>query len=426
MKKFTVILLLQFAAISLFAQSSKKVLFIGNSYTAVNDLPKLFSDVAISAGDTVIFDSNSPGGFTLQGHVNNAATLEKIKQGNWDFVVLQEQSQYPSFPKYDVENSVFPYARMLDSLINKHNACAETVFYMTWGRKNGDASNCGFWPPVCTYEGMDSLLHLRYMMMANDNKAIASPVGAVWHYIRKNYPAIELYQGDESHPSMMGSYAAACTFYATVFRKNPLLITNNLSLTTASAEIIREVVKKVVYDSLLKWNIGKYDPVAQFDTVSVVKTLAAFKNTSKNASSYLWEFGDGDTSGMFNPTHNYKENGEYTVKLIASHCNYSDTFIQNLIINVPTNIGSTSKGTHEISFYPNPFSNEVAISKKGKEFNNATVILYNAQGSIVKQIPSVYGSTLYLKRADLSTGLYFIQIMQDNRMLMMDKVFIID
>ena len=50
---------------------------------------------------------------------------------------------------------------------------------MTWGRENGDQSNCQSWPPVCTYEGMDDLLRERYMIMANDNNALVAPVGAV-------------------------------------------------------------------------------------------------------------------------------------------------------------------------------------------------------------------------------------------------------
>ena len=64
----------------------------------------------------------------------------RIRSGSWDFVVLQEQSQLPSFPIEQVTAEVFPYARYLDSVIKAHNSCAQTIFYMTWGRKNGDFS----------------------------------------------------------------------------------------------------------------------------------------------------------------------------------------------------------------------------------------------------------------------------------------------
>ncbi|MFA7106988.1 MAG: hypothetical protein WC154_06755, partial [Candidatus Izemoplasmatales bacterium] len=239
------ILLLTLLA-SVFAQTSKRVLFLGNSYTSVNNLPQMITDLAASAGDNVVIDSNTPGGQTFQGHSTNSTSLQKIMLGNWDFVVLQEQSQRPSFPDSQVEVEVFPYAHILDSLINVYNSCGETMFYMTWGRKNGDADNCVSWPPLCTYEGMDSLLNLRYMMMANNENAVVSPVGAVWKYLRQNHPLIELYQSDESHPSLAGSYAAACCFYTSIFRKDPMLITNDYALPAADAANIRAAVKTIV------------------------------------------------------------------------------------------------------------------------------------------------------------------------------------
>jgi len=89
----------------------------------------------------------------------------------------------------------------------------KSVFFQTWGYKNGDAGNCPVFPPICTYKGMDSLLELRYQKMALDNKALLSPVGLVFREIRTALPSINLYELDESHPSMHGSYAAAVTFY---------------------------------------------------------------------------------------------------------------------------------------------------------------------------------------------------------------------
>ena len=249
-----------------FSQTTKKALFLGNSYTYVNNLPQIISDIALNMNDSLLFDSNCPGGYTLQGHSSNITSLNKIMIGNWDYVVLQEQSQLPSFDLPQVQTDVFPYAHKLDSIANFYNPCIETMFYMTWGRKNGDASNCAAWPPVCSYSGMDSLLNLRYHMMADSNQAVVSPVGAVWKHIRANYPLIELYQPDESHPTAAGSYAAACCFYTAMFRKNPLLISYNYVLSATDAANIRTAVKTVVYDSLMNYNIGKHDPIANFNT----------------------------------------------------------------------------------------------------------------------------------------------------------------
>ena len=239
MQKYSISLIAFLISVGCYAQDTYRALFLGNSYTYVNNLPQMITDMATSTGDVFIYDSNAPGGYTLQGHSSNATSLAKIAIGNWDYVVLQEQSQLPSFPISQVQTDVFPFAKMLDSTINADNPCVETVFYMTWGRKNGDASNCASWPPVCTYAGMDSLLDLRYRMMADSNNAIVSPVGRVWNYVRQLYPSLELYQPDESHPSVAGTYVAACTFYTVMFRKDPTDITFNSTLTPTDAANIR-------------------------------------------------------------------------------------------------------------------------------------------------------------------------------------------
>ena len=132
--------------LSLQAQTTR-VLFIGNSYTSVNDLPEMTRQLALSLGDTLIVANSSPGGYTFQQHTANAATQGLIDQGNWDFVVLQEQSQLPSFPPSQVAAECLPYAQALVDTIRAHSPCAEPVFYMTWGRQNGDAQNCASWPP---------------------------------------------------------------------------------------------------------------------------------------------------------------------------------------------------------------------------------------------------------------------------------------
>ncbi|MFY8190623.1 MAG: PKD domain-containing protein, partial [Bacteroidia bacterium] len=289
---------------NLYAQSKElKVLFLGNSYTYVNNLPKLLKDMAFSTGDTLFTDENTPGGYRLMGHASNATSIAKIKSAQWDYVVLQDQSQLPSFPEADVQVMVYPFARALDSMIQENYACSKTVFYMTWGRKNGDAQNCAFWPPVCTYQGMDSLLALRYRKMANDNKALLSPVGALWRYLRTNHPTIELYQSDESHPSLAGTYAAACSFYAVILRKDPTLITYDGGLPAAEALAIRAAAKWVVYQNLGDLNMGLFEPKAHFKHVisGLNSRLVQFENQSTNADSYMWHFGDGDTSTQVNP-----------------------------------------------------------------------------------------------------------------------------
>lgn len=252
MKKFLSLwIILAVLTLDSYAQSSLKVLFVGNSYVYTNNLPQATADIAASCGDTLNFSSSAPGGYTFQQHLSNTTTQSLISQGGWNFVILQEQSQLPSFPISQVENECFPYAQQLSQMI-REKGNEEVAFYMTWGRKNGDASNCANYPPLCTYEGMDSLLYERYTMMAEQNSAVISPVGRVWHYLRTHHPEIELYNSDESHPSVAGTYAAAATFYTILFKKSPLNA-SGLTLDANTAAAIRQAAQTVVFDSLDFW-----------------------------------------------------------------------------------------------------------------------------------------------------------------------------
>lgn len=252
---------------------SNKVLFIGNSYTYVNNLPELILMMMTSSGEDMDYQMSAPGGCTFQQHCSVSSSY--IQQEGWDFVVLQEQSQLPSFPESQFMQDCYPYAVSLCSMIQESNPYAQIVFYMTWGRKNGDQQNCPYYPPLCTYQGMDSLLNLRYMRMAEDNHAWVSPVGAVWHYIRDHYPDVELYQSDESHPSYIGSYVAACCFYTMFTGHDPNGITWNGTLDATTASILKNAAKTVVFDSLSKWTF-------QSDTISNDSTSVRDYDLSDN------------------------------------------------------------------------------------------------------------------------------------------------
>ena len=296
-----------------------RVLFIGNSYTAVNNLPQLTADCALSigfAGMPMEVASSTPGGTTFQTHTTNASSQSLINQGNWDYVVLQEQSQLPSFPDSQVATDCFPFAAQLNDQILSVDSCTETVFYMTWGRQNGDSGNCAFWPPVCTYEGMDSLLNLRYRQMAIANDAILSPVGALWNYIRNTYPEINLYSADGSHPSLEGSYAAACSMIAVMLRTDPYLITYTSTLDPVVAEKIKLAAQAVVFNNLMEWHVGEYDPAVLISTSSNGLNLQ-IENQSATGWNFTWDFGDGSSSNDFAAQHAYNSAGNYVLSYSA-------------------------------------------------------------------------------------------------------------
>ena len=98
MKNKIFVLVFLLACSTAFAQNSINVLFIGNSYTATNNLPQMISNIASAMGENMTYSSNTPGGCTFMQHCSNAS-MTMIQQGSWDIVVLQEQSQLPSFPQ---------------------------------------------------------------------------------------------------------------------------------------------------------------------------------------------------------------------------------------------------------------------------------------------------------------------------------------
>ena len=371
-KTAVVSMLLLMAAFSLQAQQNKKVLFVGNSYTSVNNLPKMVAEVALSMGDTVDASASTPGGCTFSQHCTNNSMV-MIRQGGWDAVVLQEQSQYPSFPDSQVEEEVFPYAKRLVDSIYANSPCAEPIFYMTWGHKFGDQYNAQFFPPLGTYKGMDSLLALRYTQMAEDNDASLCPVGRVWHYLRDNYSDIELYQADNSHPTTAGSYAAACAFYTILFQKDPTNITFASMLDASVASTIRSVVKTIVFDSLT--SLRRPMPEVSVEWPDTVQKMSEeFVVVASQADTVMVDWGDGsDTSflpGESNiVSHRYADTGSYVVSLSAlRHCLGTDTSWTFTAVSDSTGSvdpvnpeGISEIVTGTITLSPNPASGQVQI-----------------------------------------------------------------
>lgn len=313
-------------------QTTKKVLFLGNSYTSVNNLPALISNLAISKGNNLVYDSNTPGGHRFLNHAVNQTSLAKITSDNWDYVVLQAQSQEGAFPDGQLDTEVYPYAEILNDSVKANNPCSESMFYMTWGRENGDQQNCQFYPPFCTYNGMQERLRYAYLNMANDNDASVAPVGVAWRYVRENHPSIDLYTADESHPSIYGSYLAACVFYTSIFREAISGSTYYASISQTDAEILQDVASMIVLDSMNTWNIGAYDLQADF-SYTINGSEVNFTNTSSNMGNSYWDFGDGNSSNLSSPTHQYGSISSFNVMLVEDDGCKQDTTYQTIDLN---------------------------------------------------------------------------------------------
>jgi hypothetical protein len=416
-----------------FAGKKLKVLFIGNSYTYVNDLPQITADVTAAMGDTLIFDSYTVGAYTLFQHSIDPLCLQKINSAKWDYVILQEQSFAPAEATHDFFIDSYYGARGLDQLIETNDSCTKVMFYMTWGYKDGFAPACtdNTWPYPCTYKGMDSLINLRYRAFADSavlasigispatvsglvtvRPSLLSPVGAVRHYIRDQYPNIELYQSDGSHPTPAGSYAAACTFYAVLFRKDPTLIPYNYVLNNTDAGNIKTAAKRIAFDSLSKWHIGS-DLRAQFTFTANAGNVFSFTNTSTAATSFMWDFGDGNTSVTSNPTHTYATAGTHVVKLIAFNAPLcSDTTFASVSTS-PTAIENVNDASKYFTVSPNPATDLLNITALKLPIARCQLSITNCIGQQIYFTKNVTANQ-QIDISGLNAGVYFITIKAGN------------
>lgn len=390
--------LLSLCSTFLFAQH-KNVLFIGNSYTYVNDLPNTFRQLALSGGDSITVDNSTFGGYTFQNHCGNSTTLSKIAAGNWDYVILQEQSQIPSFPQSQVETDCYPYAKQLDSLVNISNPCAETVFYMTWGRKYGDAGNCGIWPPVCTFSGMQDQLRYSYLKMAQDNHAGVIPAGEAWRKAWFSDSTINLWSGDNSHPSTAGTYLTACVFYAGIFEKTPVGLNYISTLTNNEANFLQQIAHDVVFDSLLTWQIHIDHPQISY---SINQTGADQFELTVNGTNY------DELSIVFNNNQiddstsqlNFPGPGNYTAEILSSNNCFQDT----ITITIENTVSGTDDPDYpHIEIFPNPVSSLLQINGINRKF---IYEIFDISGRIMMRGQS----EKYIDCTELPAGVYFLRL----------------
>ncbi len=286
------------------------VLFIGNSYTGVNDLPNTFRQVALSLGDTVTTSAQTPGGYTLNGHATTPATINAIESQPWDFVVMQEQSQLGALP-FDITDTELGAVQLV-AAIEENDECTYPVFYMTWGRQNGDDLNCPDFPFMCTYDGMQLGLRNNYVALAEENDAYVAPVGVAWKRVRDTQPGINLYNPDQSHPSVEGTYLAACVFYCTLFQQSCTGASFISSLAPDIAATLQGIASSTVLDSTTTWNL---DVPNGTDATIDGSSSDAWNNVTFyhfGQGTHLWTCSNGQTSTEASPTFTFSASGVYT------------------------------------------------------------------------------------------------------------------
>ena len=118
-----------------------RVLFIGNSYTHFNRMVQTVQELGQSVNVPVYAQKVAVGGWFLKQHAASSHTIDAIKQGRWDYVVLQEQSLAMAWEYEYLQKQVMPSVVKLDSIVRKYNTEGKVLLYMTWGRNNDSFDN---------------------------------------------------------------------------------------------------------------------------------------------------------------------------------------------------------------------------------------------------------------------------------------------
>lgn len=210
------------------SSASRRVLFIGNSFTNRNDVPALITSLAASAGRTLVTGRVIANGASLRQHWNRGEAQQQIRAGGWDVVVLQEQSTLPIKNRQRFHENV----RLFDEVVRAGGA--RTMLYLTWARRNARETQ---------RELTDGTLTI-----ASELGAAVAPVGIAWERVLAAGPEPDLYDADGSHPSKAGSYLAACVFLTALFDISPegLPLPKGVGLSEREATLLQRISRGAV------------------------------------------------------------------------------------------------------------------------------------------------------------------------------------
>jgi hypothetical protein len=194
-----------------------RILFIGNSLTFYNDLPMRTAEIA--EADTTLrwpdAQSVTRSSTSLRQHWFIGTAPQRIQAERWDYVVLQEGS----LDIVEEPETTEVYVAKYDSLARA--AGARTMLYLTW--TYGDIPQL-----------QDSVTHV-YTRIADHVGILVAPVGVAWQRALQLHPTLPLYLPDSIHPAPVGTYLAANTMFAALYRRTPVGLAGLVAIGDTSA-----------------------------------------------------------------------------------------------------------------------------------------------------------------------------------------------
>lgn len=192
------------------------ILFIGNSYTFMHSMPQMIINIAASDPKNAIelnVQSITIAGARLKEHWKDGTAAEVLKHRQWDFVILQDQSNWTTEQGGARNNYI--YASKLKKIAHDINPKSIITFFKTWPKKKGSEwySNPSMKNHTISYKYMRNAINHKHSSIVKKLGVQIVPISDYWLYIHDNNLTVDLYEPDGSHPSIAGSYLNALIFY---------------------------------------------------------------------------------------------------------------------------------------------------------------------------------------------------------------------
>lgn len=227
-----------------------EVLFIGNSLSEWNEMTYTFKSMADSTDKNINVESAIIFGASLTDHLGHTATTNKIREKNWDYVIVQGGNYGIALEEY--RDAAFSEIKNMHDLIKENNRSTNVVLFLDYALGR-DVTADGE-----TYFGhaqFEEMIYEGTKIISDSLNMLIAPVGRAWSQVFTENSELNLYDEDELHPSVYGSYLMACVYYSTIFREQSSGINVCPGITEDVALYLQRVATATVLDNLSMWNL---------------------------------------------------------------------------------------------------------------------------------------------------------------------------
>lgn len=154
-------------------------------------------------------------------------------------------------------------------------------------------------------------------------------------------------------------------------------------------------------------------------------TVQFTDNSTGGAISWFWDFGDGTSSTLQNPSHNFVAMGPTTVCLTVSDGTCPHTTCQNLTVQAPIGIDD-ELFAQGVKVYPNPNNGRFAIGFELEDFENIAIELFSLTGQVVyqSQMEHVLNTSVDVDVTGIASGIYMLKVSTESQKVLYKKLIV--